>query len=111
MLVEFEKDFVVAIRSLNTNSFGLRQHILIARDGEAHSLCVSCCYDQQFPAGTVVPATISLSETGSRSVRFTTMSGELQQELPECPPQPTQEFWELVDAQTPCDPYSSRQAA
>lgn len=36
------KKFIVLAKSINTNSFGLFQMILVAEDGEAFKSCVSC---------------------------------------------------------------------
>jgi len=39
--LELRKDFVVAMKSSNTNSFGLYQLILMSRDGEAYKIHAS----------------------------------------------------------------------
>ena len=103
------KNFVVAIRSTNTNSFGLRQHILVARDGEAHSICLN--YMNEKPAGTVVEAKETHFKDGTITTDFPTLEGEVQEKMLDCPANHVGEFWSLVDAGQTCDINSSRQPA
>jgi hypothetical protein len=105
--ITFQKDFVVAIRSLNTNAFGLRKHILIAKDGEAHSVLLS--HLSEVPAATVVTATVELRGENGRRVTFASLSGECQQAEPECPQAFAEEFWQTAGHPDLCDPYCSRQ--
>jgi hypothetical protein len=45
--VTVKKQFKVALVSSNTNSFGLKNHILIARDGTAYSACKTAQFAHQ----------------------------------------------------------------
>jgi hypothetical protein len=74
------KIFKVAAKSSNTNSFGLRQHIFVARDGSAFSNCRS--YLNELPVG----AEVSLPERADGSVELSALKGgELSQAMGPAP--------------------------
>lgn len=77
IIARVPKEFIVVTQSQNTNSFGLRQHVLLARDGEGHKLCLN--YLHARPVGSVLTATVVTFDTGETRTDFA--QGELPQRL------------------------------
>jgi hypothetical protein len=83
------KEFVVMAQSTNTNSFGLREHVLVARDGEAHKICLSDF--RGAPTGSVVVAEVVKFDTGQ--VRTDFHDAELPQRLAPAPADVVASAW------------------
>lgn len=93
------KSFVVVRRSSNTNSFGLRNHVLIARDGEAWELLRSVGpWHPDWPVGEVV--TVPTELCPSQDKRRPIFNGcECPRRLRTCPPGATRAAWRLTESQ------------
>ncbi len=76
------KLFKVLARSSNANSFGLRKHIIVSKDGEAFSFCRSVGpWNTDFTAGTEI--VFGLDSEGR--VMSRTIQCELWERLPAAP--------------------------
>ncbi len=86
------KSFVVAVRSLNANSFGLTKHIIVGEDGETFSFCRSRGpWHAEWPAGTVLQ--FSTDREGRVTPGGHLGSLELWERLPEMPATLVSNFW------------------
>lgn len=75
------KEFIVAAVSENTNSFGLKQMVLIARDGSAFTGCFNSINLRQ--QGESILGEVSI--LGGRPINTTFRGGELIHEIDDAP--------------------------
>lgn len=87
------KPFKVAMVSSNSNSFGLRNMILIAKDGEAWSVCASAMHFRE--KGTTIH--IPLTEWLETQIVSSKYPFELPNKLPRAPVNVVEEAWEISD--------------
>ena len=79
---EPSKPFRIIARSSNTNSFGLRQFVLVARNGEAWRVCrADSCPAVTWEAG----ATILVPCTEAGELLWARQCVELPERLAKCP--------------------------
>jgi len=84
------KEFKVAILSTNTNSFGLRHAILIARDGEAFEAYPSAYGSNPVHQGQVV--SVKCDEKYGQAILSTT-GWEMCRATEDAPPEVVAEVW------------------
>jgi hypothetical protein len=87
-----QKDFLVVAQSTNTNSFGLRQHVLVARDGATYKLHLN--YLDKQDEGTIITASVVTFDTGQTRTDFP--KGEVPQYVGVGPAEVVAGFWEKV---------------
>ena len=87
-------EFAVAAVSQNTNSFGLRQHVLVAQSGEAWTLCLN--YLETKSQGDRLFGVARLLEDGRVKVHFN--QGEIPERLPDAPAALVNSIWRFVAA-------------
>ena len=85
------KEFKVVAKSSNTNSFGLYQMIVIAKDGEAYKTCASM-YNAKEQGESVHQTVISDDKTGEIKERYF-LGHELTEKSPEAPKEVIDEVW------------------
>jgi hypothetical protein len=93
------KPFIVAAHSTNTNSFGLRQVIFLARDGTAFKICMNYLDLESHPVGRVV--NVGLDPSGNPDPHlpgpFRSPPGEIFELIPAlAPPKVIEEAWKGV---------------
>ena len=90
------KEFKVVTRSDNRNSFGLRSHILVARDGDAYSLLLNQL--NELEVGGVYKVRVHQSDPGGDPTRtladWRALGAECPTKLAACPPGAVAEIWE-----------------
>lgn len=84
------KEFKVVAVSSNTNSFGLRQMIMVAKDGKAFKGCFS--YLNVKEQGEMVNATVILNED-AEEISTSFVGGELVEQLNDAPDEVINEVW------------------
>jgi hypothetical protein len=90
LLTDFKKEFKVVAVSDNTNSFGLRQMVVIAKDGTAYKTCAS--YLNVKKKGEILVQTYNLTVTGNPTNQH--FSGcELTERIEDAPDEVIQEIW------------------
>ena len=84
------KRFKVAGVSINTNSFGLYQMIVVAKDGQAYQTCAN--YLNVKKEGDIINQEIALNEEGKIvSARFN--GHELTEQIKKAPEDVIKELW------------------
>lgn len=82
-MITTTNQYKVVTVSENTNSFGLRQHIMVARGGEVYKVCRSISpEDDQWKKGDL----IDVPTTDFRNPQFEKLRCELVEQLPDAPP-------------------------
>jgi hypothetical protein len=84
------KQFTVAAVSLNTNSFGLVEHVLVARDGTTFRALKTHQFKHAVDDVLDVP-----TDENDRPI-FARLSFECPVEYLKCPPQVVEELWARV---------------
>ena len=87
------KEFKVVAVSENTNSFGLRQMIVVARDGETYKVCSNSLNIRD--VNEIIPMTIFIHPITHRDIRRTFDGNyELQQKQEDCPVDVLDVIWD-----------------
>jgi hypothetical protein len=84
------KEFRVVAVSSNTNSFGLRQMIMVAKDGTVFKGCFN--YLNEKKRGEFIEATIILNDAGE-TISTSFIGGELVEQLPDAPDDVINNLW------------------
>lgn len=85
------KQFKVAMKSENTNSFGLYQMILIAKDGEAFKSHASM-YNHR-PEGSIVNLQVTIDLKTAKRIDSHFIGHELTTSMPKAPQEVIDEVW------------------
>ena len=84
------KDFKVVAVSENTNSFGLKQMVMVARDGSAFRGCFNSLNVKQ--KDETITGVVTVNESG-KEVRTEFTGGELVEKLLAPPLETVREIW------------------
>jgi len=84
------KQFKVVAVSENTNSFGLKQMVMVAKDGSAFRACFNSLNVKQ--KDEVITGTVTVNENG-KEVRTEFQGGELCEKLLAPPMDTVREIW------------------
>ena len=85
-----KKDFKVVAVSENTNSFGLRQMIMVAKDKTVFKGCFN--YLNEKKQGDTITATVILNEE-AKEISTSFIGGELVEKLANVPQEAVNEIW------------------
>lgn len=85
--------FKVVAVSANTNSFGLYQCIMIARDGRAYKACASYLNVPKKDSIVNVPAILDASGNPTSRFNFAALSFEIPEQIETAPEEVVAEIW------------------
>ena len=89
--MEIKKEFRVIAKSSNTNSFGLHQLVVVAKDGEAYTLHASMYNAKEF--GQPMYKTLIINDDNGNVEQGYFLGTEMPERIEDAPEEVIKEVW------------------